>query len=85
MVLVPDGNSADFMELVDDGLEYLGPRDLVQYFIKSTKMVKKKDGSINVLIVLGRRLLGKAKSLKVAQIHSCLDDGACVMLCVIFV
>ena len=65
MVLVPEGNSADFMELVDDGLEYLGPRDLVQYFIKSTKMIKKKDGSINVLIFLGRRLLGKqAEKLK---------------------
>ena len=47
-----------FIELHDDGLEYLGPMDLTQYFIRTTNMIKDKDGSINVIVVLGRRLLG---------------------------
>ena len=29
-----DGNSGEFIQLVDDGLQYLGPRDLTQYFIR---------------------------------------------------
>ena len=58
MKLMPDGNSGEFIELHDDGLEYLGPMDLTQYFIRTTNMVKDKDGSINVIVVLGRRLLG---------------------------
>ena len=59
MKLQPDGNSGEFIDLVDDGLEYLGPRDLTQYFIRSTKMIRDMDtGSINVMVVLGRRLLG---------------------------
>ena len=59
MILQPDGNSGEFIELVDDGLEYLGPRDLTQYFIRSTKMIREADtGSINIMVVLGRRLLG---------------------------
>lgn len=60
MTLQPDGNSGEFIDLVDDGLEYLGPRDLTQYFIRSTKMIQDRDtGSINVMVVLGRRLLGQ--------------------------
>ena len=59
MILQPDGNTAEFIELVDDGLEYLGPRDLTQYFIRSTKMSKSQAGSIEVVVVLGRRLLGQ--------------------------
>ena len=59
MKFQPDGNSGEFIDLVDDGLEYLGPRDLTQYFIRSTKMIRDMDiGSINVMVVLGRRLLG---------------------------
>ena len=58
MKLMPDGNSGEFIELHDDGLEYLGPMDLTQYFIRTTNMIKDKDGSINVIVVLGRRLLG---------------------------
>ena len=34
MILQPDGNSGEFIQLVDDGLQYLGPRDLTQYFIR---------------------------------------------------
>ena len=59
MVLEPDGNSGEFIELVDDGLKYLGPMDLTQYFIRSTEMTKAKDGTLIVIVVLGRRLLGR--------------------------
>ena len=65
MIFQPDGNSGEFIELVDDGLDYLGPRDLTQYFIRSTKMIRDTDtGSINVMVVLGRRLLGFSFTLK---------------------
>ena len=59
MVLEPDGNSGEFIELVDDGLQYLGPMDLTQYFIRSTEMTKSNDGTLIVVVVLGRRLLGR--------------------------
>ena len=58
MTLMPDGNSGEFIELLDDGLEYLGPMDLTQYFIRSTNMIKEKEGSIHIIVILGRRLLG---------------------------
>ena len=59
MILYADGNTGEFIELLDGGLEYLGPMDLTQYFIRSTKMIGDMDsGSINVIVVLGRRLLG---------------------------
>ena len=59
MKLKPNGNSDEFMELVEDGLDYLGPRDLTQYFIRSVDMEKDQIGSIMIRVVLGRRLLGK--------------------------
>ena len=59
MLINPDGNSGEFIELVDDGLQYLGPMDLTQYFIRSMTMDKiEEDGSVDVTLVLGRRLLG---------------------------
>ena len=61
MILEPDGNSGEFIEILDDGLEYLGPSDLTQYFIRTTGMSKTELGSIMVVVVLGRRLLGKYK------------------------
>lgn len=59
MKLKPNGNSDEFMELVEDGLDYLGPWDLTQYFIRSVDMEKDQIGSIMIRVVLGRRLLGK--------------------------
>ena len=35
MTFAPSGNGGEFLELVEGGLEYLGPRDLTQYFIRS--------------------------------------------------
>ena len=55
------GNLADFIDIVPDKLEYLGPEALTQYFIKhvniSTEVLNKKYGVV-VSITLGRRLLG---------------------------
>ena len=70
MKLMPDGNSGEFIELHDDGLEYLGPMDLTQYFIRTTNMVKDKDGSINVIVVLGRRLLGIKYNVSNTTFHN---------------
>lgn len=58
MILSPDGNNGEFIEIQDDGLEYLGPMDLTQYFIRSTGISMSEEGSISVVVVLGRRLLG---------------------------
>lgn len=58
MILSPDGNNGEFIDLHDDGLEYLGPMDLTQYFIRSTGTSMSEEGSISVVVVLGRRLLG---------------------------
>ena len=57
MILSPDGNSGEFIHLIKDGLEYLGPMDLATYYIKSMSMIK-VDESIDIQLVLGRRLLG---------------------------
>ena len=41
-VLECEGNSGEFVELVPEQLNYLGPKDLTQYFIRSTQ------GSVNL-------------------------------------
>ena len=53
-----NGNGAKYMDLEDYGLEYLGPMELTQYFIRSTNMTKIETGAVEVKVVLGRRLLG---------------------------
>ena len=58
MILETEGNSGEFVELVPQGLEYLGPKDLTQYFIRQTNMSINAKGQILVEVVLGRRLLG---------------------------
>ena len=58
MILSPDGNNGEFIDLQVDGLEYQGPMDLTQYFIRTTGISMSVDGSISVVVVLGRRLLG---------------------------
>ena len=59
MIIQPDGNSGNFIVIVDGGLNYLGAMDLTQYFIRDTGTVKQDDGSIKFYVILGRRLLGK--------------------------
>ena len=58
MIVKPNGNSGKFIKLVVEGLNYLGPEDLTQYFVRETKIYWKEDGTIHMIVVLGRRLLG---------------------------
>ena len=63
MIFMAYGSSGQFIELIENGLIYQGPMELTQYFIKLTEMIKdRSDGSIMIVIVLGRRLLGKTVS-----------------------
>ena len=39
MVFQCEGNSGEFVQLVPQHLEYLGPKDLTQYFIRSKEMI----------------------------------------------
>ena len=67
MNLKADANLGEFVDLQVGYLKYHGPIDLQQYFVRSSKMTKinqesiKEEGSIDVEIVLGRRLLGNFK------------------------
>ena len=62
MIVKPNGNSGKFIKLVVEGLNYLGPEDLTQYFVRETKIYWKEDGTIHMIVVLGRRLLGNLSS-----------------------
>ena len=60
MVFVVDQNSEDFLDIEIKKLNFLGPRELTQYFVKKESIYKSEiDGrrAIFVEIVLGRRLL----------------------------
>ena len=57
MILEADGNS-EFVDLNVGAIEYSGPMDLTQYFVKSTSMIKADNGTLDVVMVLGRRLFG---------------------------
>ena len=58
MIIQPDGNSGNFIEIVNGGWNYLGAMDLTQYFIRETGSMKEDNGSIKFNVILGRRLLG---------------------------
>ena len=49
-----EGNSGEFVELVLSGLEYTGPKDLTQYFIRNTSMALGVRNEVEVTVVLGR-------------------------------
>ena len=50
-----EGNSEEFVELVLSGLEYTGPKDLTQYFIRNTSMaLGVRNDEVEVKVVLGR-------------------------------
>ena len=57
MIFKADANLGEFVELQVGYLKYHGAVDLQQYFIRSSRMTN-EDGSVNVEIILGRRLLG---------------------------
>ena len=58
MVFDTEGNSGEFVELLATELNYLGPQDLTQYFIRQNNISLTPTGFIEVEVVLGRRLLG---------------------------
>ena len=58
MVFDTEGNSGEFVELLATELNYLGPQDLTQYFIRQSNISLTPTGFIEVEVVLGRRLLG---------------------------
>ena len=60
MILEADGNSKEFVNLNVGTIEYSGPLDLTQYFVKSTSMIKTENGTLEIILVLGRRLFGLA-------------------------
>ena len=62
MILGAEGNSEEFVDVNVGAIEYSGPMDLTQYFVKSTSMIKTKNGTLDVTLVLGRRLFGVAPS-----------------------
>ncbi len=62
VVFAMKGNTGEFVELAVDSLQYLGPVDLIQYFVKGYKMtetVVPPGGArgVTVRIKFGRRLL----------------------------
>ena len=60
MILEADGNSEEFVDLNVGTIEYSGPLDLTQYFVKSTSLIKTENGTLDIIVVLGRRLFGNA-------------------------
>ena len=58
MIFEADGNS-EFIDMNVGSIEYSGPMDLTQYFVKSTSMMKSENGTLEVTLVLGRRIFGR--------------------------
>ena len=62
MVILVDGSAGKFVDLVEDHIQYSGPKELTQYFVKKTDMRIQDFGPrmavLVVSITLGRRLLG---------------------------
>ena len=56
MVFNTEGNSGQFVELVASELNYLGPQDLTQYFIRQNNITRTASGNIEVEVVLGRSI-----------------------------
>ena len=57
MTFTTDRSSAEFIDLGIQDMKYLGPKDLTQYFIRSTYTQKTESGAVDIFVVLGRRLL----------------------------
>ena len=68
MLFDTEGNSGEFVELVPSELNYLGPQDLTQYFIRQTSINRTVTGFIKVEVVLGRRLLGTVLTVYIPTI-----------------
>ena len=64
MKLSMEGNSGIFVELVPGQIEYEGPIDLSQYYIRE-KGIEKRKSQIEVKFTLGRRLLSSILTIYV--------------------
>ena len=64
MKLSMEGNSGIFVELVPGLIEYEGPIDLSQYYIRE-KGIEKRKSQIEVKFTLGRRLLSSILTIYV--------------------
>ena len=77
VILTTKGNSNKFIELFTAALNYLGPIDLTQYFVKSTSMethllVSSNEPAIKVDIVFGRRILAPILTTYLPTILLCI-------------
>ncbi|XP_023340726.1 gamma-aminobutyric acid receptor subunit beta isoform X2 [Eurytemora carolleeae] len=64
--IITKGNTDQFLNLVPDELEFRGPQELSQYFIRGfqqcSSTISGKNG-LRIEVVLGRRLLGNALTI----------------------
>ena len=68
---VLDASAAAFVKLVNGTLEYWGPVELAQYFVRNTLMqeyVYRGRTGVRVLVVLGRRLLSNILTVYVPTV-----------------
>ena len=74
-VFVLKGNTGFFAELVVANLEYLGPIDLTQYFVRNWRILEdfeEADATIKVEITLGRRILNELLTTYLPTILICI-------------
>ena len=76
VVLILKGNRGKFVQMMLDEMNYLGPIDLAQYFVKETKIteyeVPPNIAAVKVDIVFGRRLLAAMLTTYLPTILICL-------------
>ena len=68
---VLDASAADFVQLVNGSLKYLGPVELAQYFVRNTVMKQflyKNMSGVRVMVVFGRRLLSNILTVYVPTV-----------------
>ena len=68
---VLDASAASFVELLNGTLEYWGPVELAQYFVRSTLMQEfayRDRTGVRVLVVFGRRLLSNILTVYVPTV-----------------
>ena len=69
---VLDASAAAFVKLVNGSLEYWGPVELAQYFVRSTVMQEypayRDRSGVRVLVVFGRRLLSNILTVYVPTV-----------------
>ena len=57
ITLVNKGNAGENIQLIEDAITYLGPENMVMYYIEKPIFVPSGNNSIVVKIILSRRLL----------------------------